>query len=154
MGSSIYIEDLLRIDNLKIDDQSSMLRLSIYTVTVKWPQEVTLIRWTQPSGPLCFWQCLSLTHWYCLSVIVSFYLSSSKFIYCSKGRWSGWSSKVICFLRAPSVLKTERKSEEKLLMATQCGEGPALWNFGISDEHFFSRWNEITLWGKKCPALF
>ena len=27
-----------------------------------WTQEVTLIRWTQPSGPLCLWQCLkSLT---------------------------------------------------------------------------------------------
>ena len=24
-----------------------------------WPQEVTLIRWTQPSGPLCLWQCFS-----------------------------------------------------------------------------------------------
>ena len=23
-----------------------------------WPQEVTLARWTQPSGPLCLWQCL------------------------------------------------------------------------------------------------
>ena len=22
-----------------------------------WPQEVTLVRWTQPSGPLCLWQC-------------------------------------------------------------------------------------------------
>ena len=25
---------------------------------VIWPQEVTLARWTQPSGPLCLWQCL------------------------------------------------------------------------------------------------
>ena len=24
---------------------------------VIWPQEVTLARWTQPSGPLCLWQC-------------------------------------------------------------------------------------------------
>ena len=24
---------------------------------VIWPQVVTLIRWTQPSGPLCLWQC-------------------------------------------------------------------------------------------------
>ena len=22
-----------------------------------WPQEVTLAKWTQPSGPLCLWQC-------------------------------------------------------------------------------------------------
>ena len=29
---------------------------------VIWPQEVTLARWTQPSGPLCLWQCL-LTGW-------------------------------------------------------------------------------------------
>ena len=27
---------------------------------VIWPQEVTLARWTQPSGPLCLWQCF---HW-------------------------------------------------------------------------------------------
>ena len=25
---------------------------------VIWPEEVTLIRWTQPSGPLYLWQCL------------------------------------------------------------------------------------------------
>ena len=25
---------------------------------VIWPQEVTLVRWTQSSGPLCLWQCL------------------------------------------------------------------------------------------------
>ena len=24
---------------------------------VTWPREVTLARWTQPSGPLCLWQC-------------------------------------------------------------------------------------------------
>ena len=33
LGSSIYIVDTLRIDDLRIDDQSSMLRSSIYTVT-------------------------------------------------------------------------------------------------------------------------
>ena len=33
MGSSKYIVDTLRIDDLRIDDQSSMLRSSIYTVT-------------------------------------------------------------------------------------------------------------------------
>ena len=27
---------------------------------VIWPQEVTLARWTQPSGPLCLWQCFYL----------------------------------------------------------------------------------------------
>ena len=27
---------------------------------VIWPQEVTLAIWTQPSGPLCLWQCLVL----------------------------------------------------------------------------------------------
>ena len=26
---------------------------------VIWPQEVTLARWTQPSGPLCLWQCFN-----------------------------------------------------------------------------------------------
>ena len=33
LGSSIYIVDSLRIDDISIDDQSSMLRSSIYTVT-------------------------------------------------------------------------------------------------------------------------
>ena len=26
---------------------------------VIWPQEGTLARWTQPSGPLCLWQCFT-----------------------------------------------------------------------------------------------
>ena len=30
---------------------------------VTWRQEVTLARWTQPSGPLCLWQCLTM-NWY------------------------------------------------------------------------------------------
>ena len=29
---------------------------------VIWPQEVTLARWTQPSGPLCLWQCFYITY--------------------------------------------------------------------------------------------
>ena len=33
LGSSIHIVDILSIDDLRIDDQSSMLRSSIYTVT-------------------------------------------------------------------------------------------------------------------------
>ena len=32
LGSSIYIVDILRIDDLRIDDQSSILRSSIYSV--------------------------------------------------------------------------------------------------------------------------
>ena len=33
---------------------------------VIWPQEVTLVRWTQSSGPLCLWQCFSFIrgHWH------------------------------------------------------------------------------------------
>ena len=27
---------------------------------VIWPQDVTLARWTQPSGPLCHWQCFTI----------------------------------------------------------------------------------------------
>ena len=31
---------------------------------VIWPQQITLARWTQPSGPLCLWQCLPIyTGW-------------------------------------------------------------------------------------------
>ena len=33
-------------------------------------------------------------------------------------------------------------------------KGPALWNFGISDEVFFFRRNEIISWGEKRTALF
>ena len=32
-----------------------------------WPQEVTLVRWTQPSGPLCLWQCFPFALWLCTS---------------------------------------------------------------------------------------
>ena len=28
---------------------------------MKFDQEVTLVRWTQPSGPLCLWQCFKST---------------------------------------------------------------------------------------------
>ena len=34
IGSSIYIVDTLRIEDSRIDDQSSMLRSSIYTVSL------------------------------------------------------------------------------------------------------------------------
>ena len=30
---------------------------------VIWPQEVALVRWTQPSGPLCLWQCFLHKGW-------------------------------------------------------------------------------------------
>ena len=33
---------------------------------VTWPQEVALARWTQPSGPLCLWQCYN--YWTTLKV--------------------------------------------------------------------------------------
>ena len=29
---------------------------------VIWPKQVTLVSWTQPSGPLCLWQCLLEAH--------------------------------------------------------------------------------------------
>ena len=30
---------------------------------VIWPQELTLAKWTQPSGPLCLWQCFYQCLW-------------------------------------------------------------------------------------------
>ena len=31
-----------------------------------WHKEVTLVRWTQPSGPLCLWQCFKICElWTC-----------------------------------------------------------------------------------------
>ena len=32
----------------------------IFWEIVKWPKEVTLVTRTQPSGPLCLWQCLNI----------------------------------------------------------------------------------------------
>ena len=47
---------------------------------VIWPQEVTLIRWTQPSGPLCFWQCF-------LQGVVPWSVKSGIHQYCQLHLW-------------------------------------------------------------------
>ena len=42
---------------------------------VIWPQEITLVKWTQPSGPLCLWQCFWFEHSFrCKNVILFFAL--------------------------------------------------------------------------------
>ena len=41
-------------------DSEDEIRSRFVFEIVIWPQEVTLARWTQPSGPLCLWQCLLL----------------------------------------------------------------------------------------------
>ena len=48
-----------------------------------WPQDVTLVRWTQSSGPLCLWQCLVFIVWsFCRSCSI---LENSS-VY-----WKNWS---------------------------------------------------------------
>ena len=42
-----------------------------------WPQDVTLVRWTQSSGPLCLWQCLGL----CVGIWIE---------QCLPGIWNQW----------------------------------------------------------------
>ena len=72
-----------------------------------WPQEVTLARWTQPSGPLCLWQCLDCMpslyqdlknygpHFFYLCEIIGKWVSPPSFggetkeMMLWKGVWSG-----------------------------------------------------------------
>ena len=80
---------------------------------VLWPQEVTFARWTQPSGPLCLWQCL-FTRW---SIINNRYKKSggqawifgrkhcflpiigSQLIWQLKYTWCWWNARVLKILK-------------------------------------------------------
>ena len=42
---------------------------SFVSELVIWPQEITLARWTQPSGPLCLWQCFNKIYFLYLAPI-------------------------------------------------------------------------------------
>ena len=42
------------------DSEDEMRSRFVFELVI-WPQEVTLARWTQPSGPLCLWQCFQLS---------------------------------------------------------------------------------------------
>ena len=58
----IYLDNHLRPQDLCLvcrDSEDEMWSRFVFDL-VKWPQEVTLARWTQPSGPLCLWQCFIL----------------------------------------------------------------------------------------------
>ena len=44
---------------LSQDSEDEMWSRFMFELLI-WLQEVTLARWTQPSGPLCLWQCLLL----------------------------------------------------------------------------------------------
>ena len=52
---------------------------SRFVFELVWPKEVTLVSRTQPSGPLCLWQCFYivhlLTHW--LSICCSWHTSDA-----------------------------------------------------------------------------
>ena len=41
---------------LRRDSEDEMCSRFVPELVI-WPQEVILARWTQPSGPLCLWQC-------------------------------------------------------------------------------------------------
>ena len=45
---------------LRRDSEDEMCSRFVLELVI-WPQEVTLARWTQPSGPLCLWQCLYIS---------------------------------------------------------------------------------------------
>ena len=48
--------------DFEVDPWSRLWRWNLIKICeiVTWPQEVTLLRWTQPSGPLCLWQCFDI----------------------------------------------------------------------------------------------
>ena len=54
---------------LSRDSEDEMWSRFMFELLI-WLQEVTLARWTQPSGPLCLWQCLLLffTFWITFSL--------------------------------------------------------------------------------------
>ena len=58
---------------------------------VIWPQEVILVRWTQPSGPLCLWQCLDHRSLISISQKILIILPPPLFDV-FHGRSSGWMS--------------------------------------------------------------
>ena len=41
---------------LSRDSEDAIWSRFVFELVI-WPKEVTLVRWTQPSGPLCLWQC-------------------------------------------------------------------------------------------------
>ena len=53
---------------------------------VIWPQEVTLVRWTQSAGPLCLWQCFHIWSFCPFPILTSCDLwSSSLSFFCLIG---------------------------------------------------------------------
>ena len=46
---------------LSRDSEDEMRSIFVFEIVI-WPQEVTLARLTQPSGPFCLWQCLDNEH--------------------------------------------------------------------------------------------
>ena len=44
---------------LSRDSEAEMWSRFVFELVI-WPQEITFARWTQPSGPLCLWQCFIL----------------------------------------------------------------------------------------------
>ena len=56
---------------LSRDSEDEMWSRFVFELVI-WPQEVTLVRWTQPSGPLCLWQCFICCLTICLIKLIFF----------------------------------------------------------------------------------
>ena len=67
---------------------------------VIWPQEVTLVKWTQSSGPLCLWQCLTKSFFW-LSFVFCFNRRSIS------GLWWHEAAKNWAALSRPSIMLNE-----------------------------------------------
>ena len=79
-----------------------MIKICVWTcdMTSTWgPQEVTSARWTQPSGPLCLWQCfLKLVVWKLFLLILvqdNFFAICRSTLFFAKCRY--W--KLVCKLK-------------------------------------------------------
>ena len=55
---------------------------------VIWPQEVTLAIWTQPSGPLCLWQCFLILAT-CSSYSAKVHFTHCPFLFAARAVLSG-----------------------------------------------------------------
>ena len=52
------------------DSEDEMWSRFIFELLI-WLQEVTLARWTQPSGPLCIWQCYCIAPMFQIGLVLN-----------------------------------------------------------------------------------
>ena len=61
--SSSFMERLMFSQDFEVDAWSRFWRWNLIKICV-WTCNMTLARWTQPSGPLCLWQCFIYKYLY------------------------------------------------------------------------------------------